>query len=138
MISGNGEDGFRSLGATNTLIAGNFVGTNASGTAAIGNGIDGVDLQEGHGNVIGGSTAGHRNIISGNRAAGIILRVTTATVAGTFDDANRTRIQGNYVGTDVTGTVAIGNGIDSTSQTGAIKCWQFQRCDRGYRWRRNQ
>src|SRR5262249_53518507 len=49
---------------------------------------------------VGGTTAAERNVISGNAGNGIFL----------FDGANNNTIQGNYLGTNVAGTAAVGNG----------------------------
>ena len=76
------------------LVKGNLIGTNAAGSAAIGNGT-GVDISGGT-NTIGGTSSGARNVISGNSVGIISLSATT--------------IEGNYIGTDVTGTLNIGNG----------------------------
>ena len=51
------------------------------------------------GNTIGGTTASARNIIVGSTIQGGIL----------ISDANDNIVQGNFIGTDVTGTVAVGN-----------------------------
>ena len=60
-----------------SLIQGNYVGTDASGTVVLGNGVgiyvNGVPL-----NTIGGTTAGARNVISGNQT-GIYVFGSTAT-----------------------------------------------------------
>jgi CSLREA domain-containing protein len=83
---------------TGNLVQGNFIGTDVTGTIDLGNELDGVSLG-GNLNTIGGTTAGARNIISGNDVAGINLASGTGNLA-----------QGNFIGTDVTGTVALGNG----------------------------
>src|SRR5439155_1529908 len=55
------------------------------------------------GNLIGGATTTARNLISGNHGSGLYLIGSGAT-------ANV--VQGNYVGTDVAGSLAIGNDGD--------------------------
>jgi len=103
VISGNSQEGVLGgdVGRFNQ-IQGNFLGTDITGTLPLGNGRAGVSLSggfiDGSGMVIGGTTAGARNIISGNNYHGIALgRVGGIT------------IQGNYIGTDVTGTIAVSN-----------------------------
>ncbi len=92
MLAGNTGDPVSA-----TVIQGNYIGTNAAGTAAVGKQGVGVVLSETSNTTVGGSVAEARNIISGN-ARGI-------DAAG----ANQSLVQGNYIGTDVSGTVAIGN-----------------------------
>lgn len=87
------------LGAGTSLaqIEGNFIGTNPAGTMAMPNTIGIIVNAMGH--VIGGTDPGAGNLISGNDEAGIELR---------FGPNNR--IEGNLIGTDVTGTLDLGNG----------------------------
>ena len=87
-----------------------FIGTDYTGTIAIGNGV-GVALTSGvTGNVIGGATAAARNLISGN----------TAGIQSTGGGANTVR--GNWIGTSITGSssVANGRGISLTGTTGWV------------------
>ncbi len=103
VISGNANSGVY-VDASNTTVQGNLIGTNAAGTAAIGNGslgsaTGGVFIASGTGSVIGGTTAAERNVLSGNGGAGIWIEGTTGSHT----------IQGNYIGVDVTGDVALGN-----------------------------
>ena len=70
VISGNSSDGISVLGSGNQ-IKGNFIGTNATGTAALGNGSDGIEIfnagdTTSTANVIGGISTGG-NLISGNQ-----------------------------------------------------------------------
>ena len=98
VISGNDDDGIEVVGSSN-LIEGNYVGTNATGTAVLANTALGVKVVPGTGNTIGGTTPGARNIISGNGQYGIFIGTGASNV-----------VEGNYIGTDVTGAVAFGNG----------------------------
>ena len=101
--AGNVISGFTSRGAwittTGTVtIQGNYVGTNAAGTAALGN-VVGLYIDDGGDVVLGGSAAGARNVISGNTSHGI-------HVAG----SGVISIQGNYIGVAADGTSLLGNG----------------------------
>src|SRR5262249_26459646 len=111
LISGNADAGinFGALpGEDNNVIQGNLIGTNAAGTAAVANGTGVAILEDRTSNAtIGGSVAGSGNVISGNTTQGIVLGGNTlpnSLVGAT--------IQGNFIGTDVTGTAALGNGFD--------------------------
>jgi CSLREA domain-containing protein len=105
----NGSGG----GAGSTTVQGNFIGTDATGTADLGNGNNGVYITSGStNNLIGGAVAGARNIISGNNGTGIAL-----------DTSNSNTIQGNYIGIDVNGTADLGNtvsGIHATQSASTV------------------
>lgn len=85
-------------------VAGNFIGTDASGTGALGNSLDGISLQASS-NTIGGTTTTARNIISANGRHGISLGGGTTV-------AQNNLVQTNFIGTDVTGAQLLGNGGD--------------------------
>lgn len=97
IISGNDEDGV-SIGGEGSKLQGNYIGTDITGTLPLGNGQSGVGV--GIDALIGGTVPEARNVISGN-PIGVTLR------SGSFSPPST--VQGNYIGTDATGTRAIGN-----------------------------
>jgi hypothetical protein len=96
VISANLDGGVLIDGNDNT-VAGNRIGTNDAGTAALGNGINGVEVR-GDRNVIGGDLGAERNLISGNNDTGVLVETGTGN-----------RVLGNRVGTGVGGGAALGN-----------------------------
>lgn len=84
-----------------TIPAGNRIGTNAAGTAAIPNGGNGVALENFSALVEG-------NLISGNGANGIFAKPPIASSLP-FE------IAGNYIGTDVSGNLDLGNAGEGIS-----------------------
>jgi trimeric autotransporter adhesin len=92
-------------GASNNVVQGNFIGTDFNGTQRRANAIDGVRIDDGSYNVIGGTMAGARNLISGNSDGVSISSPTPGAARGNV-------VQGNLIGTDITGTVALGNTSD--------------------------
>jgi hypothetical protein len=92
-----GSYGIELQSAGNT-IEGDFIGTDPSGTAARANGNGGgIAVTTGNANTIGGTTPDARNLVSGNIGVGVNLQTDGNTVSG------------NFIGTDVTGSVALGN-----------------------------
>jgi hypothetical protein len=86
-------------------IEGNFIGTDVTGTRVAGNAGFGIDLA-GANAVVGGTTPDARNIISGNgTSAPFYDQGGIMDLYGTGDT-----VQGNFIGTDATGTKALGNG----------------------------
>ena len=103
IISGNTYAGVWVTGAgtDNNIIAGDYVGTNPSGTQANANTGFGVLITYGaSGNTIGGETAAKGCLISGNLYAGIDIYSS-----GTDDNV----VSGSLIGTDVTGEAALPN-----------------------------
>ncbi len=110
LISGNGGYGGNGVqigesggGATNNIVIGNYIGVNLTGDQDLGNDMVGV-MVTGNGstnNTVGGTETTRRNIVSGNDGHGVTVQ----------DDATGNNVQGNYIGTDITGTVGIPNGI---------------------------
>ena len=109
VLSGNTESGIGAVGddVDDTVIRGNILGLDASGTTGLGVQRFGIS----HGNqggapdqsVIGSTNRDERNVISGNTEAGILLQGGGSPLEGTV-------VQGNYIGTDILGQTAIGNG----------------------------
>jgi hypothetical protein len=106
IISGNGGDGV-SISESGTIsrtinntVSGNYIGTVVSGTQALGNTGDGVEIGPGaQNNTVGGDTEGERNVISANRMGVNIVGTDTMT----------NTVSGNYIGTDAFGSSGLGN-----------------------------
>lgn len=111
VIAGQGTGIVFAWGEDNR-VQGNYIGTDATGAAALGNGT-GVRIMYGtpgvsRGNKIGGLTAIERNIISGN-ADGVVIE----------SGAVYNRVFGNYIGTDITGLLPLPNSGDAVIIAGA-------------------
>ena len=115
VISGNDANGLVVVGATEVgnLVVGDDIGTNLHGQmdpgVDLGNLGDGVLITRGNAgdltassNSIGGTTADERNVVSGNHVDGVAIAGNSGPIGNL--------IQGNYIGTDSTGTVVLGNG----------------------------
>lgn len=88
-------------------ISGNFIGTTLDGSAALPNGVAGINVAYGtYGNTVGGTTAEERNIISGNTADGVVIwrPLTTDNL-----------VIGNYIGTNREGNASLANGLNGVS-----------------------
>jgi len=105
LIAGNESDGVRIELSLQNRVQGNLMGTDITGTFPVailgaGHGIFVYDFSSD--NQIGGTDPGARNVISGFNGAGIQVE----------NYSERNVIQGNFIGTDVTGTTAIANAGD--------------------------
>src|SRR4028119_1601343 len=86
--------------SNNNIIQDNYIGTDISGTTAVGNTLSGITIGSYTPNNSPNATAIRDNIISGNGVAGIFVARAAAT---------NTNITGNFIGTDFTGTMPLGN-----------------------------
>ena len=106
VISGNLGNGIlmRGSNVVNNTVLGNFIGTDATGMNALPNIVAGVTIDTGSSsNLIGGTVAGARNVISGNNSYsdyGVI-------VAGSGTSGNV--VEGNYIGLGSNGVTAVPN-----------------------------
>ena len=102
VISGNGQSGIylNRNTASGNVIQGNYLGLGVTGSIVVSNAGDGITIYGAATNLIGGLNSGMGNVISGNGLAGISLNLTNAM---------SNTIWGNYIGTDATGQMALGN-----------------------------
>ena len=114
VVSGNGSYGvvIGGANANGNIVQGNFIGTDVSGKIALANGFAGLAVWGASGgNLLGGTTAGAANLISGNTTYGVFISDT---------NTSGNLVQGNCVGADITGTNALGNGFANVGlQNGA-------------------
>lgn len=101
-------------------IAGNFIGTDPTGTTRMPNGTfptsgDGIRVENASNNTIGGDTPADRNIASGNAIDGIhVVGSLTAPATGNI-------IQGNFVGVGADGVSPVGNRTEPAPAPGAAE-----------------
>lgn len=88
-------------GVSGGTIAGNFLGTDPSGTVAVGN-RGGINSTGATGFTIGGRSPSDRNLISGNRLDGVALSSPSG-------QPTNNSVLGNLIGTDLSGTRALPN-----------------------------
>lgn len=67
LISGNSNEGIFFLGVNNNRVECNFIGVDVRGIAGLGNGLNGVRIDQGDGNVIGGTLAGNSSVSADER-----------------------------------------------------------------------
>jgi hypothetical protein len=103
VISGNAT-GIALVNNSGNVVQGNFIGTTADGTAALGN-SEGILATLTTNLVVGGSGAGEGNVIAGSANEGI--HITSGSGA---------LIQGNLIGTNAAGTEALANDVGVSAQ----------------------
>jgi titin len=112
VISGNATWGvyISGAGTKGNVVEGDYIGTDYTGTKAVPNGYNGLDIVFGaNSNTVGGTTAGARNVISGNSYEGVLLG---------FSGTALNVVEGDYIGTDYTGTKPLANGQDGVQIIG--------------------
>lgn len=106
----------KTVGAT---ISGNYVGVDATGIVAAGNGGSGIMLNQGCNNIIiGGLTAGERNVIcdNGKYCSGTPANVRHGIQFNQNSPASPNfQVIGNYVGIGADGTTMLGNSEEGVS-----------------------
>jgi fibronectin type 3 domain-containing protein len=112
----DGMNGFAIVAETNNnIFEGNFIGIDADGETAIPN-SRGIQIMNASNNLIGGTTAEARNVISGNLSIGVaIFGDQERPGPNSFDN----KIIGNYFGTNAAGTSAVGNNDNIQVSQGA-------------------
>ncbi len=90
--------GFVHQPASGGFVTNSYIGTRKGGTVALGNGDDGVRIETSDVHRLRA-----RSVISSNGGSGVHVLQP--------DGANNSKIQGNLIGTDATGAVALGNDI---------------------------
>jgi Periplasmic copper-binding protein (NosD) len=128
VISGNGDlggDGGIKIFGSGNKVQGNYIGVDATGNTALGNCPEGIDV-EGTDNQIGGTTAGAGNVISANGSPGCAVTGVQIELRGGSNPATGTLVQGNFIGTNSSGTatfpaslgVRLGRPADTVGPTG--------------------
>ncbi|MFL5730764.1 MAG: beta strand repeat-containing protein, partial [Cytophagaceae bacterium] len=103
VISNNVLRGLSMDSSNNNTIQSNIIGLNPAGTASMSNGSHGIFLSNGSGNHF------VSNVISSNKEMGIYF----------FSKAINNFIESNMIGTDITGTIALGNNFNGILITGS-------------------
>jgi hypothetical protein len=109
VVSGFPQQGILISGiqAVGNTVAGCYIGTNSTGTAALHNGAAGIELSSAaNNNTIGGLTPADRKLISGNSGCGVRL-----TTAGTKFN----KVVGNFIGLDASGSTGIANSLQGVA-----------------------
>ncbi|MFH2095016.1 MAG: right-handed parallel beta-helix repeat-containing protein, partial [Bacteroidota bacterium] len=94
IISGNTESGIliNGTGAENNLMVNNYIGVDSTGLSILDNHVGVLIKTNADKNIIGGTNANQRNVISGNSEIGVYIESCDSNV-----------VYGNYIGPDATG-----------------------------------
>jgi titin len=120
VISGNQGNGIEISSGGNNLVTGNYIGTDETGAnklqgALQGNGLNGIFVNDSSGNTIGGGMPGAGNVISANGQLNVATNNNGVVIAS---GAANNVLQGNEIGTDLTGTKPLGNTGDGVYARG--------------------
>lgn len=102
-------DGVEVNSSNNSVVEGNWIGLDNTGTSASSNALKGINAINSTGLMIGGTSSASRNVISGNTQQGVY-----------FDNVDTSFFYGNYVGTNAAGTGDINGGTANTAQSGLV------------------
>jgi hypothetical protein len=119
--TGNSGIGMRFTATASGVVQGNLIGTTRDGTARQGYSL-GVWVQtktSAADLLIGGTDANARNLISGNVGTGILLENFGSILV------DRVVIEGNWIGTDVTGALPLPNGSVASQHAGIHRIQNF-------------
>jgi uncharacterized repeat protein (TIGR01451 family)/CSLREA domain-containing protein len=112
VISGNTQVGVlisgppQGLNTANNKVQGNFIGTDIDGARGRANRI-GIQIQDAHDNMIGGTSATARNLISGNIEIGLAIAQSSPDLNTTYNNT----VAGNFIGTNADGSSSLYNGL---------------------------
>ncbi|MDD2387243.1 MAG: hypothetical protein PHP52_10730 [Bacteroidales bacterium] len=118
IISGNIQCGIllNGTGTNNNTIIGNYIGTDSLGTNPLSNLYGVIIKADADNNIVGGSNANARNVISANWEIGVYIEAS---------DSNT--VSGNYIGTDFTGTTTFYIGGDTLIQANGVEINTFSK-----------
>ncbi len=115
VINGAPQDGILLRNGGENTISGNLIGSFLASDLADVSGVfgnaNGIAVRNSANNQIGGVTGAERNVISGNRYSGIVISDSGST---------GNQVQGNWIGTEVTGQLALGNGLQGVLITAPV------------------
>ncbi|MBI2423566.1 MAG: DUF5011 domain-containing protein [Candidatus Hydrogenedentes bacterium] len=121
IISGNSGDsefsqpGIDLSSSNNTVVQGNYIGLTKNGDAALGNSSAGILITTSCNNTqVGGSAPGEGNVISGNGFRGLLIQSNFLRTVGHV-------VEGNYIGTNASGTARIPNQNSGLYVGGAVE-----------------
>jgi hypothetical protein len=107
IVSANGANGIAVFTVSNTRIAGNWIGLDASGTQMLANTQQGIFFHAGSSNnIVGTNSDGQGDLAERNVIVG-----SWSSVRIEHPDSSNNRISGNYIGVDPTGLIAMQEGV---------------------------
>jgi choice-of-anchor C domain-containing protein len=102
-------DGIEVNASNNSILEGNWIGLDNTGTSALANALKGINAVNSTGLMIGGTSSASRNVVAGNTQQGIY-----------FENVDTSFVYGNYVGTNAAGTGDINGGTANSAQSGLV------------------
>ncbi len=139
LVSGNQGNGVLINGAsTQNSLFGNFIGTDATGIAPLGNALDGVSIVGSNSNILAGTIATedpfiYYNVVGGNLGNGLRVKNSNNTVVqanffglgsddktGVGNLGNGVVFEGSSTNTTFGGPIPLGNVIDNNKQNGVV------------------